>query len=173
MIGRHNSSFAPAAPPSAASFLAEMSLEAKPDKPAVRSLIFLCVQNAGRSQMAAGWARSLGEERVQVLSAGSDPADGVHDVAVDAMAEVGIDIRDQQPQRWADETIRSADAVITMGCGDTCPIFPGVRYVDWDIADPAGLSLGEVRPIRDEIRARVEALLSGLGVFRGSSPDAT
>ena len=131
------------------------------DKPA---LVFLCVHNAGRSQMAAAWARRLGGARVAVFSGGSDPAAAVNPAAVAVMAEAGIDLAGQAPQRWTDEVVRSADVVVTMGCGDECPYFPGVRYEDWDLADPAGLTPEQVRPIRDEIRRRVEDLLRRLGI---------
>jgi arsenate reductase (thioredoxin) len=127
-------------------------------------LVFLCVHNAGRSQMAAAWARCLGGSRVDVFSGGSDPAATVNPSAVAAMAEAGVDLAAQVPQRWTAEVIQSANVVITMGCGDTCPYFPGVRYEDWPVADPAGLSPTEVRPIRDAIRGRVEDLLRRLGV---------
>lgn len=128
------------------------------------SVVFLCVQNAGRSQMAAGWATSLGGDRIEVFSGGSDPASEVNPSAVTAMAEVGINISDQFPKPWTDEVICSADVIVTMGCGDACPIFPGKRYEDWPVADPAGLSLADVRPIRDEIEERVKRLLEQLGV---------
>ncbi|MGT2426697.1 arsenate reductase ArsC [Amnibacterium kyonggiense] len=126
------------------------------------SILFVCVHNAGRSQMAAGFARELGGDRVQVLSAGSEPAEHVNPVAVEAMAEVGIDIAGASPRVLAVDDVRASDAVITMGCGDACPVFPGKRYEDWDLTDPAGLPLEQVRPIRDEIRARVQTLLTGL-----------
>ena len=126
------------------------------------SVLFVCVHNAGRSQMAAGFARALGGDRVQVLSAGSEPADRINPVAVEAMAEVGIDIAGTQPRVLAVDDVRASDVVITMGCGDACPVFPGKRYEDWELTDPAGRPLEEVRPIRDEIRGRVEALLEGL-----------
>jgi arsenate reductase (thioredoxin) len=126
------------------------------------TVLFLCVHNAGRSQMAAGWLRHLGAGRVEVLSAGSEPADRVNPSAVEAMAEVGIDIAGQQPQRWTDETLGAADVVVTMGCGDTCPYVPGTRYVDWPLDDPAGMGVDAVRPIRDEIGERVEGLLAEL-----------
>jgi len=130
-------------------------------------IVFLCVHNAGRSQMAAGFARALGGGRVAVYSGGSEPADQVNAAAVEAMAEVGIDIREQVPQRWNEEIIRAADTVVTMGCGDTCPVFPGKRYLDWELDDPAGRPLERVREIRDEIRRRVTELLSALGVEPG------
>ena len=131
---------------------------------AVPSVVFLCVHNAGRSQMAAAWAKSLGGDRVEVFSGGSDPASEINRAAVEAMREVGIDIADEFPKPWTDEIIRAADAVITMGCGDACPIFPNKRYEDWDVADPAGLGVEEVRPIRDEIERRVKQLLAQLEV---------
>lgn len=130
-----------------------------PTKPTV---LFVCVHNAGRSQMAAGFARSLSGGRVEVLSGGSEPGDRINPVAVAAMAEVGIDISAAVPRLASTELVRESNAVITMGCGDACPIFPGKRYEDWQLADPAGLSLDEVRPIRDDIMARVEALLGEL-----------
>jgi arsenate reductase len=114
-------------------------------------ILFVCVHNAGRSQMAAGFARQLGGDRVEVYSAGSEPADAINPVAVQAMAEEGIDIAGTQPA-----------ILTTMGCGDACPVFPGKRYEDWELTDPAGLGIDEVRPIRDEIRERVEVLLNGL-----------
>ena len=128
------------------------------------SIVFLCVQNAGRSQMAAGWATSLGRDRVEVFSGGSDPASEVNPAAIAAMAEVGIDIADQFPKPWTDEVIRSADVIVTMGCGDACPIFPGTRYEDWEVPDPAGLDVADVRRIRDEIEDRVKRLLEQLGI---------
>lgn len=126
--------------------------------------MFLCVQNAGRSQMAAAFTRSLSGDRVQVYSGGSEPADAVNQVAVAAMAEKGIDMSDVTPRKWDDETIRSADVVITMGCGDTCPYFPGKTYLDWEVEDPAGLPVEKVRPIRDDIERRVRQLLTNLGI---------
>ncbi len=127
-------------------------------------VVFLCVHNAGRSQMAAGWARHLGGDRVEIFSGGSDPAGEVNPSAVAAMAEVGIDIATAVPERWTDEIVRAADVIITMGCGDSCPIFPGTRYEDWAVADPAGQGVDAVRPIRDEIEQRVRGLLAELGV---------
>ncbi|HUS41067.1 MAG TPA: arsenate reductase ArsC [Ilumatobacteraceae bacterium] len=126
------------------------------------AVLFLCVHNAGRSQMAAGWLRHLAGDRVEVFSGGSEPADQANPNAVAAMAEVGIDIAGQQPQRWTDEHARSADVVITMGCGDVCPVYPGKRYEDWELTDPAGQSLAMVRTVRDEIRERVEQLIDSL-----------
>jgi arsenate reductase len=128
------------------------------------TILFLCVHNAGRSQMAAGWARALGGDGVTVLSAGSEPADSVNPAAVQAMAEVGIDITDRVPQRWTDEQLGATDVVVTMGCGDSCPYVPGTRYVDWPLADPAGRGVDAVRPIRDEIEEHVRGLLAELGV---------
>ena len=130
----------------------------------VPEVLFVCVHNAGRSQMAAAWARCLGGDRVAVFSGGSDPAAVVNPAAVAVMAEAGIDIARRAPQRWTEEIVRSADVVVTMGCGDTCPYFPGVRYEDWELDDPDGLDPEGVRPIRDEIRRRVEGLLRRLGI---------
>ncbi|MEG8037611.1 arsenate reductase ArsC [Sphingomonas sp. LR61] len=129
------------------------------DRPAV---LFVCVHNAGRSQMAAGWLQHLAGDRVRVFSAGSEPADQVNAFAVQAMAEQGIDIADARPAVLETETVRESDVVITMGCGDACPVFPGKRYEDWDLADPAGLGIEQVRPIRDDIRMRVERLIASL-----------
>jgi arsenate reductase len=125
-------------------------------------ILFVCVHNAGRSQMAAGFARTLGGDRVEVFSAGSEPADTINPVAVQAMAEEGIDIAGTQPAILTVDAVRAADVVITMGCGDACPVFPGKRYEDWELTDPAGLGIDEVRPLRDDIRGRVERLLAGL-----------
>ena len=126
------------------------------------TVLFVCVHNAGRSQMAAGWLQHLGGDRVEVLSAGSAPADSINPVAVEAMAEVGIDIAGNQPKVLTAAAVEVADVVITMGCGDACPFFPGTRYEDWALEDPAGQGIEAVRPIRDEIRGRVEALLAEL-----------
>jgi len=134
-----------------------MSINTK--KPAV---LFVCVHNAGRSQMAAGFMRELAGGRVEVLSAGSAPKDSINPVAVAAMQEVGIDISNQQPKILTTEAVFESDAVITMGCGDACPIFPGKRYEDWVLEDPAGQDLEFVRKVRDDIKARVETLLSEL-----------
>lgn len=128
------------------------------------SVLFLCVHNAGRSQMAAGFTRHIGGDGVDVYAGGSEPADQVNPAAVAAMAEKGIDIASQTPRRWTDEVVASTDVVVTMGCGDTCPVFPGVRYVDWELDDPAGLPVEQVRPVRDDIEGRVRALLDELGV---------
>jgi protein-tyrosine-phosphatase len=114
--------------------------------------------------MAAGWLQHLAGDRVEVSSGGSDPASEVNPAAVAAMAEVGIDIAGRRPARWTDQVVRDADVVVTMGCGDTCPVFPGVRYVDWELEDPAGRDVEAVRPIRDEIERRVRALMDELGV---------
>jgi arsenate reductase (thioredoxin) len=126
------------------------------------SVLFLCVHNAGRSQMAAGWMRHIAGDRVDVFSGGSEPASTVNQAAVAAMAEKGIDISAELPQPWADEIVRAADVIVTMGCGDACPVYPGKRYVDWELDDPAGRPVEEVRPIRDEIERRVRALLAEL-----------
>jgi arsenate reductase (thioredoxin) len=125
-------------------------------------VLFVCVHNAGRSQMAAGWLRRLAGERVDVRSAGSEPGDRINPMAVEAMAEVGIDIAANRPHVLEVDDVRASDVVITMGCGDACPIFPGKRYEDWELTDPAGLPLEQVRPIRDEIRVRVDRLLASL-----------
>ena len=135
-----------------------------PDQTTHPSILFLCVHNAGRSQMAAGFARALGGDDVDVYSGGSDPAAHINVTAVEAMAELGIDIREQIPQPWSDEIVRAADVVVTMGCGDACPVFPGKRYVDWELDDPAGRPIDEVRTIRDDIRSRVASLLRELEV---------
>jgi arsenate reductase len=126
------------------------------------SVLFLCVHNAGRSQMAAGWLRHLAGDRVHVHSGGSEPAAAVNSAAIDVMAEVGIDIATQHPTSWTDEIVGAADVVVTMGCGDACPFVPGKRYEDWELDDPAGRGVDAVRPIRDEIRRRVEALIASL-----------
>jgi protein-tyrosine-phosphatase len=128
------------------------------------TILFVCVHNAGRSQMAAGYARTLGCDRVRVLSGGSAPGEALNPMAVAAMAEEGIDISAEVPQLLLTDDVRASDAVITMGCGDACPIFPGKRYEDWELTDPAGKGLDEVRPIRDDIKARVTTLLRELGV---------
>ncbi len=124
-----------------------------------KTILFVCVHNAGRSQMAAGFMRQLGGERVEVLSAGSAPKESINPVAVSAMAELGIDIADQRPKILTLESVQQSDVVITMGCGDACPYYPGKRYEDWQLDDPAGQGIEPVRIIRDEIKARVEALL--------------
>jgi arsenate reductase (thioredoxin) len=127
-------------------------------------VLFVCVHNAGRSQMAAGWLRTLAGDAVEVRSAGSLPGDRVNPAAVEAMAEVGIDISDQRPKVLTTDAVEASDVVITMGCGDACPIFPGKRYLDWPLEDPAGRGLASVRPIRDEIERRIRDLLAELRV---------
>jgi arsenate reductase (thioredoxin) len=139
--------------------LAKIEGKAASDKP---SVMFLCVHNAGRSQMAAGWLRHLTGDQVDVFSGGSEPASQVNPSAIEAMAEVGIDIRTEFPKPWTDEIVRAADVVVTMGCGDACPVYPGKRYEDWVLDDPEGLDVESVRPIRDEIRHRVEDLVAKL-----------
>lgn len=131
----------------------------KEDKP---SVLFVCVHNAGRSQMAAGFMTHLGEGRIEVLSAGSAPKDSINPVAVEAMAEIGIDISSNSPKILTPEAVQQSDAVITMGCGDVCPFYPGKRYEDWVLEDPAGQGIEGVRVIRDEIKVRVENLLAEL-----------
>ena len=128
------------------------------------TVLFLCVHNAGRSQMAAAWLEHLGGGRVRVLSGGSTPASEVNPVAVAAMAEVGIDLSGRTPRAWTDAGLHSADVIVTMGCGDTCPFLPGKRFEDWEVSDPQGRPLQEVRLIRDDIERRVRGLLAGLGV---------
>ncbi len=139
-----------------------LRLEASDSDSLNPSVLFLCVHNAGRSQMAAGWMRSISEGTVDVFSGGSAPASEVNGAAVAAMAEIGIDISGEFPQPWADEIVRAADVVVSMGCGDACPVYPGKRYVDWDLEDPAGQGIEAVRPIRDDIKERVEGLLGEL-----------
>lgn len=129
------------------------------DKP---SVLFVCVHNAGRSQMAAGWLRHLAGDSVEVRSAGSEPADRINAVAVEAMREVGIDITTQTPRKLDYATAESSDVLISMGCGDACPVFPGKRYLDWDLDDPAGQGIDAVRRIRDDIKGRVETLVAEL-----------
>ncbi|MES9540779.1 arsenate reductase ArsC [Actinomadura sp. NPDC000600] len=126
------------------------------------SVLFVCVHNAGRSQMAAAYLTHLADDRVEVRSAGSEPADRVNPAVVQAMAEEGIDIAAEIPKVLTVDAVQASDVVITMGCGDTCPVFPGKRYLDWRLDDPAGQGVDAVRPIRDEIRARVEALAAEL-----------
>jgi arsenate reductase (thioredoxin) len=130
-------------------------------KPAV---LFLCVHNAGRSQMAAGWLRHLADDAIEVYSGGSNPGAGTNPAAVEAMAEVGIDIAGQKPRAWTDDDLRAAEVVVTMGCGDTCPVLPGKRYEDWELNDPAGQPVEVVRRVRDEIERRVRDLVARLGV---------
>ncbi|ODA74021.1 Arsenate-mycothiol transferase ArsC1 [Streptomyces sp. AVP053U2] len=123
------------------------------------SVLFVCVHNAGRSQMAAAWLTHLAGDRVEVRSAGSNPGDAVNPAAVEAMAEVGIDISDETPKILTVDAVKESDVCITMGCGDTCPVFPGKRYLDWKLEDPAGQGVAAVRPIRDEIKVMVEGLI--------------
>jgi arsenate reductase (thioredoxin) len=137
------------------------------DKP---SVLFVCVHNAGRSQMAAGWLRHLAGDTVEVRSAGSEPADQINPVAVEAMREVGIDITANVPRKLDYATAEASDVLITMGCGDVCPVFPGKRYLDWQLPDPQGKSLNEVRAIRDEIDRRVRTLVAELD--GGAAPAA-
>lgn len=125
----------------------------------IPTVLFVCVHNAGRSQMAAGYLRHLAGDRVQVLSAGSEPKDQINPIAVEAMAEEGIDIAGNTPKVLTTEAVRESDVVITMGCGDACPIFPGKRYEDWELDDPAGQGIESVRVIRDDIKGRITALL--------------
>jgi protein-tyrosine-phosphatase len=127
-------------------------------------VLFLCVHNAGRSQIALGWFNKLADGQAIAWSGGSEPGKEVNSAAVLAMAEVGIDITEEFPKPWTDEIVRAADVVVTMGCGDACPLFPGKRYEDWELDDPAGMDVEAVRPIRDEIGLRVRALLASLGV---------
>ena len=136
------------------------------------SVLFVCVHNAGRSQMAAGWLRHLAGGAVEVRSAGSLPGDRINPSAVAAMAEVGIDITDQRPTVLTPEAVEASDVVITMGCGDACPVFPGKRYLDWELEDPAGRGVETVRPIRDEIEARIRGLLADLRVGPATTPDS-
>jgi len=123
-------------------------------------VLFVCVHNAGRSQMAAGWLKSLAGDRVNILSAGTQPKNEINPVAIEVMAEVGIDISSEQPKVLTDESVKESDYVITMGCGDECPWFPGKVYRDWVLTDPAGQPIEVVRGVRDEIRAHIEALVS-------------
>jgi len=126
----------------------------------MKTVLFVCVHNAGRSQMAAGFMKILGKDKVNVLSAGSMPKDQINPVAVEVMKEVGIDISNNQPKILTTEQVQESDVVVTMGCGDACPIFPGKRYEDWQLEDPAGKDLETVRRIRDEIKSRIETLIS-------------
>ena len=126
------------------------------------SVLFVCIHNAGRSQMAAGYLRHLAGDRIEVRSAGSMPADQINPIAVEAMHEEGIDITAEQPKVLTSEAVQASDVVITMGCGDACPFYPGKRYEDWKLDDPAGQGIDAVRPIRDDIRARIEGLIASL-----------
>ncbi|MBX0300095.1 arsenate reductase ArsC [Cryobacterium sp. 1639] len=137
--------------------MSDISTDPSAAKPTV---LFVCVHNAGRSQMAAGYLAALSDGRVEVLSAGSEPKDQINPVAIQAMAEDGIDIADNVPKILTVEAVKDSDVVITMGCGDACPIFPGKRYEDWELADPAGQGIESVRPIRDDIKARIQKLLT-------------
>ena len=128
------------------------------------AVLFLCVHNAGRSQMALGWFNHLAAGQAVAWSGGSEPGDRVNAAAVAAMAEVGIDIAREFPKPWTDEIVRAADVVVTMGCGDTCPYYPGTRYEDWTLEDPYGQGIEVVRPIRDDIEQRVRKLLTDLGI---------
>jgi len=128
------------------------------------TVLFVCVHNAGRSQMAAGYLTHLAGDRIEILSAGSAPADSINPVAIQVMSEEGIDISGEQPKILTDETVQSADVVITMGCGDTCKFYPGKRYEDWVLDDPAGQGVESVRPIRDAIRIKIEKLITELQV---------
>ena len=123
------------------------------------SVLFLCVHNAGRSQIGAGWMRHLAGEAIQVYSAGSSPAEQINPIAVEAMSEIGIDIKNQQPKKWTDEIVREVDVIISMGCGDTCPVYPGKRYIDWEIEDPAGQEIEMIRIVRDQIKQYVQELI--------------
>ena len=125
-------------------------------------VLFVCVHNAGRSQMAAGWLRELAGDRIEARSAGSAPADSINPAAVEAMAEVGIEISHQKPKTLTPEPVQASDVVITRGCGDACPYYPGKRYEDWKLEDPAGKGVAEVRAVRDEIRTRIEELIGSL-----------
>jgi protein-tyrosine-phosphatase len=125
-------------------------------------ILFLCVHNAGRSQMAAAFAREIGRDRIKVYSAGSVPGEHLNPAVVEVMREKGIDITDERPQKLTDEMALSADVVVTMGCGDACPVYPGKRYVDWELIDPAGKQLEDVRPIRDDVERRVTTLIDEL-----------
>jgi arsenate reductase len=133
-----------------------------PDRTHRPAVLFLCVHNAGRSQIAAGWLRHLAGDRVEVFSGGSEPGPSTNPTAVAAMAEVGIDIAGERPERWTDEIARAADVIVTMGCGDACPVHPGTRREDWELTDPAGQPIEVVREVRDEIRDRVTALVASL-----------
>ncbi len=130
----------------------------------VPAVLFLCVHNAGRSQMAAGWLRHLAGDNADVWSGGTEPDSQINPAVIEGMAEVGIDIRGEFPKPWTEEIVRAADVVITMGCGDACPLYPGKRYEDWELDDPASKDLPAVRPIRDEIRRRVETLITSLNI---------
>src|ERR1019366_1799236 len=138
----------------------ETTVEGKP------GVLFLCVHNAGRSQMAAGWLRHMAGHRIDVYTGGSEPADSLNPVVVEAMAEVGINISEEFPKPWTEEVVKAVDAVISMGCGDVCPIYPGKKYTDWELDDPAGMTLEGVRQVRDELQVRVKGLLEELMAAR-------
>jgi protein-tyrosine-phosphatase len=140
----------------------DLELDDAPD--CTKGVLFLCVHNAGRSQMALGWFNHLARGRAIAWSGGSEPGTEINPVAVAAMREAGIDISGEYPKPWTDEIVRAAEVVVTMGCGDQCPYYPGKRYEDWDLEDPAGQDIDAVRPIRDEIRNRVVVLLEQLGI---------
>ncbi|MCX5329295.1 arsenate reductase ArsC [Streptomyces sp. NBC_00140] len=140
-----------------------------PDTP-LASVLFVCVHNAGRSQMAAGFLTHLAGDRIEVRSAGSVPGDQVNPSAVEAMKEIGVDISAAQPKILTTEAVQASDYVITMGCGDACPVFPGKTYLDWALEDPAGKGVEAVRPIRDEIRSRIEALITEIDGRRDATP---
>ena len=133
-----------------------------PDSSTKPSVLFVCVHNAGRSQMAAGFLRDIAGDRIEVRSAGSMPADQINPIAVEAMGELGIDITGEQPKVLTTEAVQASDVVITMGCGDACPFFPGKRYEDWKLDDPAGQGIDAVRPIRDDIKRRIQELIASL-----------
>ncbi len=139
-------------------------VEGKADDGGLPTVLFLCVHNAGRSQMALGWFNKLAGDRAVAWSGGSEPGNVVNPAAIAAMKEIGIDISTEFPKPWTDEIVQAADVVVTMGCGDACPLFPGKRYEEWELDDPAGMGVQAVRPIRDEIERRVRALLASLSV---------
>ncbi len=141
-----------------------MTEHTRPDDGGRPAVLFLCTHNAGRSQMALGFFRHFAGDNAAACSGGSEPANEVNPAAIAAMHEVGIDISGVQPKRWTDDIVRQADVVVTMGCGDACPVFPGKRYQDWELPDPAGLDVTSVRPIRDDIEQRVRSLLRELNV---------
>ena len=145
-----------------------MSPEPSPTGDDKSAILFLCVHNAGRSQMAAGWLRHLAGHRVTVYSGGSEPAESINEAAVEAMAEVGIDIAGEHPKPWTEDVVRGVDVIVSMGCGDACPVLPGKRYEDWALTDPAGQPLDVVRTVRDDIRSRVEVLMASLDVPAGA-----
>jgi arsenate reductase (thioredoxin) len=159
------------ADPSQRELTAERPLPTSAAPPAAAgrpAVLFLCVHNAGRSQMAAGWLRHLAGDSVDVYSGGSDPGPSTNPSAVAAMTEIGVDIASELPKAWTDEVARAADVIVTMGCGDACPVYPGKRYDDWELADPAGQPIDVVRAIRDDIEIRVRALIASLDL-----PDRT